>query len=263
MDRETVAGHPTITVGDGSRTLVVLPGLGDALGPTETPLVVRLVLRRYYRPFTDRYTVHVVSRPRGLGGKTTTREMATGYAKVLAEVGPADVLGVSMGGLIAQHLGAEHSGCVDRLVIAVAAHRLGEEGRRIVERWRELGRGNHWKELYRDTIRVTYEDPRRRAVYGALGRLPPVVPRPEEPEDFLVSVTACLDHDAGDVLSEIDVPTLVIGGDEDPLFPADLIAESAHVIPDATLKLLPGTGHGAFEERKRGFDASVRRFLAE
>ncbi len=263
MNREQVAGHPTITVGDGSRTLIVLPGLGDALGLAEPSWLTRLVLRRYYRPFTDTHTVHVVSRPRGIAPGTSTREMAAGYAEVLEELGPADVLGVSMGGLIAQHLGAERSENVERLVIGVAAYRLGEEGRRTVERWREQGREERWGELYRDTIRVTYAARRRQVAYGALARLPlDALSRPTSPDDFLVSATACLEHDGREVLSGIDVPTLVIGGDSDPLFPVGLLTETAERIPDATLRLLRGTGHGAFEERKRGFDTSVRRFLA-
>ena len=262
MNRERIANHPTITVGDGSRSLVVLPGLDDALGLAESSWFTRLVLRRYYRPFTDTHTVHVVSRPRGLSAEST-REMAADYAEVLDELGPADVLGVSMGGLIAQHLGAERSENVERLVIGVAAHRLGEEGRRTVEGWRELGREERWGELYRDTIRVTYADRRRQVAYRALARLPiETVSRPASPDDFLVSATACLEHDTGDVLSGIAVPTLVIGGDEDVLFPADLLVETADRIPGATLRLLPGTGHGAFEERKGLFDASVRGFLS-
>jgi pimeloyl-ACP methyl ester carboxylesterase len=262
MNREQVAGHPTITVGDGRRTLVVLPGLGDALGAAESSTLVRLVLRRYYRAFTDTHTVHVVSRPRALESGTTTQELAAGYAEVLDELGPADVLGVSMGGLIAQYLGADHPERVERLVIAVAAFRLGSEGRRIVKRWREWGREGRWEEVVQDSVRVTYSDPRRQAVYGALGRLPTVAPRPDDSGDFLVSATACIEHDAEDALHAVAVPTLVIGGDEDPLFPVDLLTGTAELIPGTTFRLLAGTGHGAFEERKARFDANVERFLA-
>jgi pimeloyl-ACP methyl ester carboxylesterase len=88
--------------------------------------------------------------------------MATGYADVLDELGESDVLGFSLGGLVAQYIGAEHGEKVRRLVIDVAGYRLGEEGRRIVEGWRDEAVAGNWHDVYVDAIETTYSSKYRR-----------------------------------------------------------------------------------------------------
>jgi pimeloyl-ACP methyl ester carboxylesterase len=45
-------------------------------------------------------------------------------------------------------------------------------------------------------------------------------------------------------LNEICAPTLIIGGSEDPFFSESLLRETAEKIPDATLHVYEGVGHG-------------------
>lgn len=78
--------------------------------------------------------------------------------------------------------------------------------------------------------------------------------------DVVTSIQACLDHDGTDRLGEIDVPTLVLGGTADHLFPEGVLCETANGIADAQLKFIEGAGHAAFEERKRAFDAVLGAF---
>jgi len=51
---------------------------------------------------------------------------------------------------------------------------------------------------------------------------------------------------------------VVIGGMLDELFPEAFLRRTAQLIPDATLRLIEDTGHGAFHERKRVFDEAVK-----
>jgi len=257
-----IAGHPTVEVGDGEESLVVVPGLSDSFQKAKESKLTEMLLKRYYyRGFTDDYTVRIVSRP-SLERGVTTREMARGYAEVLDEVGDSDVLGLSLGGLVAQYLGVNHDENLRRLVIGVAGYKLGEGGRRIVEGWRDDAEAGDWDEVYVDAIETTYSGKYRQKVYGAVARMPVEIFEPSL-DDFITSCEACLEHDAGDLLGDIDARTLVIGGSDDLLFPDKIVEETARRIPRGELHVVEDAGHGAFDERKKEFDTEVRGFLSE
>jgi pimeloyl-ACP methyl ester carboxylesterase len=264
-DRGYLAGgHPYYQVGRGDRPLVVLPGLSDAFAPGDPSLATAVLLDRgSYRAYRETFTVYVVGRPRGLAEGTTTRDMAAAYADLLGAFdGPIPLVGVSMGGLVAQHLAADRPELVDRLVLSVSACRLGERGRRILGRWRDWAADGEWARIQRDAVAVTSGDRRRGLLAPAVGAIGRALPLdPGYPEDVVVSAQACLDHDATDRLGAIEAPTLVLGGDEDAFFPADLLERTARDVPDGRLKLFAGVGHDAVAARRREFDESVRAFL--
>ena len=168
-----------------------------------------------------------------------------------------------MGGLIAQHFAADFPQHVRRLVIGVAAHRLGAEGERMVRRWIALAQEEQWREIHADSVELMYTGIRR-SLYGFLVRHTSerLLPKPASPSDYVVSMEACLNHDAADRLDAVRVPTLVVGGAQDDLFPEALLRRTAQLIPEATLRLIEDTGHGAFNERKRVFDEAVKEFIA-
>lgn len=254
---------PYVRVGDGSRTLVVLPGATDPLFDGEYRRSGALLLRRYYHRFVDDYTVYVVSRPRGLAAGTTVRDMADAYARVLeAEFGTAAVWGISMGGCIAQQLAVEHPACVDRLVLAVTGTRLDEGARDRVDEMRRRAYDHDWQSI-RATIAAGMYNDWRRFVYpsitASVGRF--VLPKPAVPADAWISIEALLDYDGRDSVGGIDAPTLVIGGGEDPFFPSPILRETGAAIPGAELEVLPTARHGAFQTHKPTFDRRVRAFL--
>lgn len=269
-ERGVLAGsagrYPYVTFGNGPRTLVVFAGLTDAFQPERPSRYFGLLLERYYyRSFAADYSVYVVGRRRDLPEGTTTREMAAEYADVLREfdLAPADVLGVSLGGLVAQHLAADAPELVRRLVLGVSGRRVSTAGRHTLRRWADWADRGRWFDVYLDSIPVTYTDYRRwlyPPLIRTVGR--PFLSEPAAVSDVAVSCRACLDHDATDRLSDVEAPTLVIGGTEDHFYPRGVLRETADAIPDARLNLVAGTGHAAFEERKRTFDRAVTAFLA-
>lgn len=68
-------------------------------------------------------------------------------------------------------------------------------------------------------------------------------------------------EDLRDVLARIDVPTLLVYGDQDVRAPLS-VAEDLHAaIPGSTLVVLPGTGHACSVEAPEAFNQAVRSFL--
>lgn len=267
-----MAEHGTYLVGDrvfpyhrfggGDVPLVVVPGLSDALQPAGTSSLTGATLEYgLFRAYRE-YDVWVVSRPRDLPGEATTQSMADDYAALLDRIGPAHVLGISMGGLIAQHLAADHPDLVRRLVLGVAGSRVGPEGRETLDRWAAWGGKHRFRDVYLDAVVVTYTGYRRLLYPPVVRAASRLLPEPAAPDDFVVSCAACRDHDGTEALPEIDARTLVIGGSHDHFFPEATLRETAAGIDDAALALLGGTGHAAYEERRGDWDATVTAFLA-
>ena len=111
-----------IRFGTGGRILVMLPGLGDGLRSVKgTALPMALT----YRAFAKVFTVYGFSRKNMLPQGYTTREMAADQVKAMEQLGiqKADVLGVSMGGMIAQHLAIDYPEKVGKLILTVTSAR--------------------------------------------------------------------------------------------------------------------------------------------
>lgn len=68
--------------------------------------------------------------------------------------------------------------------------------------------------------------------------------------------------DSTDLLAGIDVPTLVVCGDEDAVTPAKGMRAMAAQIPGATFEVLAGAGHLSNMERPAAFNHVISEFLA-
>ena len=75
-------------------------------------------------------------------------------------------------------------------------------------------------------------------------------------------VKAFSETDLTEDLKRIDVPTLIIHGDDDQIVPIDASARrSVELVKDATLKEYPGAPHGLFATHKDQFNADLLDFL--
>ena len=74
-------------------------------------------------------------------------------------------------------------------------------------------------------------------------------------------ITAMAEADLRDVLPRIDVPTLLLYGQEDVRSPLSVAEELHAQIPDSTLVVMPGVGHQSNVEAADRFNDEVRNFL--
>jgi pimeloyl-ACP methyl ester carboxylesterase len=255
---------PYVRIGNGQENLVILPGTTLENDPPNR--IATWTYRLGFGRFARDYTLYVISRRRGMPSGYTTQDMAKDCARVLEqEIGPSHLMGFSTGGEIAQYVALDHPATVRSLILVVSACRLSEEGRGICERWQVLAREGRWRALRADmaSVAVTSETNKRLArtfirVFGGL-----VFRVPSDPSDFLTTLDADLRHDTAGQLGGISAPTLVIGGAEDPFYSEGLLHETAEKIPDATLHIYEGVGHGVPKERKRRYEEDTLEFLAK
>ena len=258
---------PYVRLGDGHKQLVVIPGFGDSMFSGRYPPPAAWALQSYFHRFTDEYTVHLISRPRGLPENYAIDDATEQYGQILDQLpSPVDILGISMGGCIAQELAARYPELVAKLVVASSGYRLAEAGRPTVDHWKQLAEKHRWTRL-RSALATTlysHRDWRRYVLPTTIqtaGRF--VLPRPAVPADVSRSLAAILDYEGASTLGDIEAETLIIGGTSDPFFPEPILRATAEGIPTATMASITGAKHGAFDERKRLHDSHVLSFLTE
>lgn len=81
------------------------------------------------------------------------------------------------------------------------------------------------------------------------------------PEVRLAMFSRVLDND--DVLGGIDVPTLVIHGQDDQTVQVSAAEHIAATVPGAELRVYDGVGHAPFIEEPQRFDEDLRAFVRE
>lgn len=235
-----------ICFGSGPQTLVMLPGLGDGLRSVKGLALPFSIL---YRQYAKSHRVYVFSRKYTLPSNCTTRDMADDVAKAmgLLHLERADVLGVSHGGMLAQQLAIHHPEKVNKLILVVTAARRDPHVEQVLPRWCEFARQGRHRELMTDTMKAMYSPA---YVKRSIWTIPLVslVSRPRTYDRFLTMAQAGILHDCFDQLPSIQSPTLVIGGELDQVVSPQASRDLAAHIPGAQLHILPGWGHGLYEE---------------
>ena len=247
-----------ICFGRGEKTLILLPGLGDALSTVKgTALPMALM----YRIFAKDYTVYMFSRKNHLPAGYTTREMARDQAEAMEQLGiqKADLLGVSMGGMIAQHLAIDFPEKVGKLVLTVTCARSNPVLIESVEEWIALAKAEDAAGFMDSNLRRLYsEDYYRKNKWMA--PIVGILTKPKSYDRFFIQAEACLNHDASENLWRIKSPTLIIGGGKDLALGGEASKEIAAVIPGAELVMYEQWGHSLYEEEK-DFNKRVLEFL--
>lgn len=253
-------GLPYNRVGRGPRVAVVFQGLLFENKPL-TGLSAALLLEMY-RFLGAEYTTYVLARRRGLPGGYSLRDMADDYAEAIrGELGgPVDVIGTSTGGSIAQHFAADHPELLRRLVLHSSAYALGPTAKQAQLEIGRLAWQRRWPAAYAALLRLIVPPGRWSPALIALGALLLSLGAPRDPSDLAVTVEAEDGHNFRRRLGAIRAPTLVVAGEQDACYPAELICATAAGIPGARLILYPGVGHPAAGRR---FERDVLSFLRE
>jgi len=221
--------------------------------------------------FAARFQV-VVFDNRGTGesavppGPYTTAEMADDAAALLAwlGIGRAHVLGVSLGGMIAQEVALRHAERVDGLVLGCT----GPGGSLAIRPSADAmaafvtaGGGDAESELRRMMPYLytdTYMTERPEEIDEFIRRRKE---NPTSPAGYAAQLAAAMSHDASDRLERIRARTLVLTGDADRLVHWENSLRIAGRIPGARLVVLPGAPHRLFAENAEAFNREVLDFL--
>jgi pimeloyl-ACP methyl ester carboxylesterase len=247
-----------VSFGTGDENLVIILGLGDGLKSVKGQA---FTLGNYYKEFGKRYKTYIFGRKDTLTSGYSTRDMAKDQKKAMDMIGlkQAHVLGISQGGMIAQHLAIDYPEAVKSLIIGISISRPNETLEAVVNRWVSFAKQQDYKSLIEDTLKMTYTESK----YNKYKKFLPVITRIGKPKSFdrfLIQAQACLQHDAYEKLHFIKSPTLVIGGDDDKVTGPNTSQEIANRIQDSQLVIYQGYGHGVYDE-VADFNQQVMLFI--
>ena len=187
--------------------------------------------------------------------------MAKDQAEAMEQLGieKADIFGVSMGGMIAQHLAIDYLQKVNKLILTVTSARPNQILQESIDEWVSCAKRGDHSAFMDSNLRRIYSD----GYYRKNKWLAPIVGRLTKPKSydrFFVQADACLTHDAYERLQEIKALALVVGGEQDKALGGEASKEIATAIPDAELRMYAQWGHGLYEEAK-DFNKMVIGFL--
>jgi pimeloyl-ACP methyl ester carboxylesterase len=258
----TIPGGPGVP-------LLVLGGVETGLRPlagTESVL-----LRRWNGRAASR-SVIVVGRPLPDDATDAERMMHPRVAADSVAVAlraaridrPVAVEAESGGGRIALWLTVDQPELVTRLILASVAAETPPDSAMAerMEQWIGLAETGQWGKFFgRMAVQMRPADGAAGAEsFEVAARLQP---RPATPERFIGELKATLDPSSfvTERLSEIAVPTLVLGGGRDQIVPPAATAGVADLIPGARLEVDPECGH-TVRSSFRDYDRLVEAFLA-
>ncbi len=194
---------------------------------------------------------------------STMAEDAVGIMDALG-IEKAHIMGLSMGGMVAQEFALQFPHRVHGLVLACT--HCG--GKKAVPASGEI------QALFAEFIATASPEAARKAgkclfAEHTLSKAPEMVREyqaisarfPPEARVLLQQFEAVKGHDTWSRLQEIQAPTLVITGAEDLLIVPENSRILAENIPDARLCIIPGGGHQFLVERAQAANEAILAFL--
>lgn len=176
----------------------------------------------------------------------------------------AHILGISMGGYIAQELAINYPEFVRSLILGCTS----AGGERAVlmspERLKKFTaiEGLSPEEILKKDMDIYFSD---RFIEGHPEKIKEFIETSlryyQPPDAFERQFAACLKHDTVNRLNHITMPTLIMSGDDDPLVPPENSRILKELILHSELYLFPRCRHCLFIEEADQFNQKVLGFL--
>jgi pimeloyl-ACP methyl ester carboxylesterase len=257
---------------NGTEIYYEIHGNGPRLALVEGLGYHRWMWYRQLPAFTPHFTTLIYDN-RGVGksakppGPYTHEQNAADLLALLDHVGweRTHVLGVSMGGFIAQQLALSHPDRLAKLVLVATAF----GGPRMIPvppaaaKAMMPDQNITPEDRISKAMPIAFGDPSWPARHGA--EFDQIVAwrleEPQPPEATMAQVMAGASFDVSERIRAITAPTLVIAGSKDGVVPPENSRLLAEEIPGATLEIIPEAGHLLFIEAADDFNDRVIRFL--
>jgi 3-oxoadipate enol-lactonase len=245
--------------GTGKETIVLINGLADDLQSWGFQ-IPDLVAAGYRILSFDNRGIGQSDKP---AGPYTSRLLADDAKALVDSLGIRDfhLMGVSMGGMIAQEYALAYGSDLKSLTLACTYGKADPFCQQMFAMWGDLAKDISVPFVMRDVALWAFTGPffeNRPDDAAEFGKAMAALDM--SLEAYLAQLAVIQQHDALGRLSKLDVPTLVLAGEEDILIPVRLSKRLQAAIPGARWATVPG-GHACLWESPAPFNAAFVDFI--
>ncbi len=183
-----------------------------------------------------------------------------GFMQTLG-ISQAHLLGLSMGGAIAQQFALDHPEMIRTLVLISTFSYVDEHARRAVNGLKSsLARGGY-PAFFDEVVKLAFTPGYIAANPGPIAELKKKRIATNSPVAIGRATEACLAFNLKENIARIALPTLVVSGREDVFTPIHLAEQIHHSIRGSEWKILDGVGHNLHIEAAPQLVLAVLSFL--
>lgn len=222
------------------------------------------------QPFSERYTVlRYDCRGQGQSDKPDTeysQEMHADDLKGLMDkigIQKAHLVGISNGGMIAQHFTLKYPERVGALVLVDTCSHIDTLLEMIIKVWiraTEIG-GSEFR--YDVSLPVLFAESFIKKNLEVILSMKEISVKNNPPKPIINLAKSCLKHNVDDRIREIKSPTLIIVGEEDILIPIKYSKILNEKIEGSRLVVIKDCGHVPILEKPEEFNRIVLDFLKD
>ena len=242
-----------------AETIVLINGLADDLESWgfQIPALVEAGFR------VLRFDNRGIGKSDAPAGDYSSRMLADDAKALVDHLGVRNfhLMGVSMGGMIAEEYAINYGGDLKSLTLGCTYGKADAFCQNMFAMWADLARATSVPFVMRDVALWAFtgpffeERPADAAEFAAA-----MAALPMSLAAYMSQLAVIQAHDATDRLALIKVPTLVLAGEEDILIPVRLSKDLQQAIPGAHWATVPG-GHACLWESPDPFNAAFIEFV--
>ncbi len=173
----------------------------------------------------------------------------------------AHILGLSMGGAIAQQFGLSHPKRVQSLILVSTFSFIDDHVLRAFDRLKLCLREGGYPAFFDEIIKLAFTPQYIAANPGPLAELKQKRIAVNSPVAIGRATDACLAFDLKEEIARISIPTLIVSGREDIFTPIHLAGQIHRSIRGSEWKILEGVGHNLYIEKGLQLAHVVLKFL--
>jgi pimeloyl-ACP methyl ester carboxylesterase len=249
---------------DGSKKMIVIESSGDLLRGLSKDVMGRAKMSKAMMVPKGYSFLDLGYNPQ-MPPNYSMEQVSADFADCIEhEWEPAPVISGSYGGLQAITFAALYPQLCTKLVLISTAHRISEWGinfeLKAIERAKQ-------GQMYEAETKVEPIAKRKmvNVMMALMSKLQKkkLLPLYNDGTALVNAFTQCIatKDERKQYLPQIQAPTLILAGDHDQFFDVTAYEETAHLIPNATLKMFKGETHGLVFERAKDLHQIIADFL--